>query len=123
MIKTSMIPVIYIAGKYRADDPYDTYQLYENIEKARRLGVEVIKLNAMPLIPHCNTSFMEGLNTADFFIDGTKELMRRCDAVLIQTENWETSTGTKGEIEEANRLGIPVFWELGELKWWLKNQS
>ncbi len=112
-------PVIYVAGKYRVDNPSDQYKLIENIERARNLGIELVKIGVMPIIPHMNTAHMEGLNAPDFFIKGTMELLRRSDAVLVQPINWETSTGTRGEIAEAKKLDIPVFWSISEVKEWL----
>jgi hypothetical protein len=39
---------------------------------------------------------------------GTLELMRRCDAVIL-VHNWRDSAGSRAEVDEAKRLGIPVF--------------
>ena len=36
------------------------------------------------------------------------ELLRRCDAVLC-VSNWRDSVGARAEVEEARRLGLPVF--------------
>lgn len=100
------IPLIYIAGPYRAEHPY---QIQQNINNAWNLGVEICQLGYYPVIPHLSTMHMEGLGTAEFFIEATLEVMRRCDGVLV-IPDYFTSKGTLGEIKEATKLGIPVFY-------------
>lgn len=51
---------------------------------------------------------MEGAATDEQFLAGTLELMRRCDAVIL-VPGWSTSEGTKAEIAEAMRIGLPMF--------------
>jgi hypothetical protein len=43
------------------------------------------------------------------------EWLRVSDAVLVVQKGKEQSKGTQAEIEEANRLGIPVFDSLEDL--------
>ena len=102
--------IIYIAGKYRAKHPY---LVQENIDKAKELAKQVWAAGHAAICPHLNSINFEGLNTEQHFIDGTLELMRRCDAVLL-VPGWKLSEGTLGEIKEAKRLEIPVFKELDE---------
>jgi len=102
--------VIYIAGKYRAKHPY---LIQENIDKAKEVAKQVWAAGHVAICPHLNSINFEGLNTEQHFIDGTLELMRRCDAVLL-VPGWKLSEGTLGEIKEAKRLEIPVFKELDE---------
>ena len=103
-----MHPLIYVAGKYRAAT---REAVAANIEAARQLGIEAARLGWYPVIPHCNTAHME-LATPQhgdqFWLQGTLELMRRCDA-LVLVPGWETSEGTQGEIAEADRLQIPIY--------------
>lgn len=97
--------VIYIAGKYRGPTPWAVEQ---NIRAAEDVGARVIAAGHMPLIPHANTRHMEGLADDAFFLAGTMELLRRCDAVLC-VSNWRDSVGARAEVVEARRLGLPVF--------------
>ena len=103
-----MQPLIYVAGKYRAAT---REAVAANIEAARQLGIEAARLGWYPVIPHCNTAHME-LATPEhadaFWLNGTLELMRRCDA-LVLVPGWESSEGTLAEITEADRLRIPVY--------------
>jgi len=97
--------VVYVAGKYRAKHPY---LIQENIDNAKNMAKRVWQQGHVAICPHLNSMNFEGINTEQHFIDGTLELMRRCDAVLL-VPGWETSEGTIGEIEEARALNIPVF--------------
>ena len=97
--------VVYIAGKYRGKTPWEVEQ---NIRAAEDVGAKVIAAGHMPLIPHANTRHMEGLADDAFFLAGTMELLRRCDAVLC-VSNWRDSVGALAEVKEARRLGLLVF--------------
>ena len=73
----------------------------------------------MPLIPHANTTYIfHGQKDDQFWLDGTLELMRRCDAI-ITTPDWERSSGARGEVACAQEIGMPVFHTIDELKAWL----
>lgn len=113
------IKLVYVAGPYRARLPWE---VETNIHKAWRLGVGVARLGAMPVIPHANTAHMDGLQSDDFWLEATLALMRRCDGVIV-TSDWERSFGARGEVEEAIRLGIPVFYGLSTLECWLREQT
>lgn len=108
---------IYIAGPYRGATAWDRDQ---NIVRARQLGAEVAKLGAYPQIPHSNTAHMDGIAPDAFWLAGTLEQMRRCDAVLF-TADWQCSTGARGEHAEAERIGLPLFYSLNGLRVWLES--
>lgn len=98
--------LIYVAGPFRASTRWDEEQ---NIRTAEAAGYEIAKLGAYPVIPHSNTrGYFSDAQPGEFFLDGTLELMKRCDAVLL-LPRWIESTGARAEKEEAERLGIPVF--------------
>lgn len=101
--------IVYIAGPFRGPTQWDIAQ---NIRRAEEWGFEVARLGAMPLIPHANTAHFRGQQTDQFWLDGTLELMRRCDAILM-IPKWEQSSGARGERAEAIVIGKPVFyWDL-----------
>jgi len=112
--------VVYIAGPFRGRTRWDVMQ---NVRRAEEVALEVAQLGAMPLCPHTNTANFDGLITSQFWIDGTLELMRRCDAVVL-VAGWRESEGTCGEVREAHRLKLPVFpdGEVGKraLESWLR---
>lgn len=111
--------LFYIAGPYRAKT---VHAVGENIRRAKELGDKVIRLGHYPAIPHKCTEFCEGLADDQFFIDGTMLMMERCDGVVV-VDNWEKSTGTRGEIWRANELDMPVFFNLHDLSVWLEDGS
>ena len=53
---------------------------------------------------------MDGELPDSFWLEATLELLRRCDLVVMM-ENWEESTGARGEHDEAIRRGIRVVYE------------
>lgn len=99
--------LLYIAGRYRG---ISDEQVKLNIEAAKYFGMLAIEMGWYPVIPHMNTAGMEKLTSVgdDFFIDGTMELMERCDAVLM-IPGWEPSVGASGEYFRAKHLGIPIY--------------
>jgi hypothetical protein len=104
--------LVYVAGPYRAPS---AWEIEQNIQRARKLGAEVAKAGAYPVIPHSNTSHFDGLASDELWLGGTLELMRRCDAVIFAPD-WGTSRGSRMERDEASRLSLPFFDNLHELR-------
>lgn len=97
--------VIYIAGKYRGPT---AWAIEQNIRAAEDAAVKIWQAGMVAMCPHANSRHMEGVATDEHFLAGTLELMRRCDAVLL-VNNWEDSVGARSEVDEANRLGLPIM--------------
>lgn len=116
--------LIYVAGPFSGED---RAAVERNIEQAQLLGVEVAEklghLGAAPIVPHANTSHpaYERVQPYEFWIEATKELLHRCDAVLMHP-SWYLSSGSRGEELEAFHCGIPVFYQLGTLERWLTSE-
>lgn len=116
--------IIYIAGPFRGEN---AWQVEQNIREAEKLGFWVANQGAMPLIPHTNTRFFDGTLSQNFWLDGTLELLRRCDA-MVMTPLWRSSSGACSEVEEAKRLDIPTYDsgiddQLIEFVQWLANEN
>lgn len=111
--------VIYVAGRFTAPD---TWQRMRNVRRAEALGYAVAELGAMPLIPHANTANFDGTFSIEFWYEGTLELLRRCDAMIL-VPGHEGSKGVASEIAEAKRLHLPVFERVDELKTWLSSAA
>ena len=109
--------LVYVAGPYRSK--LGSYGVHANIHEAWKVGVEVAAIGHYPVIPHTNTLHMDGLQSDQFFLDGTLELMARCDAVLMMS-TWEQSAGARGEHEAALNWSMPVFYSLEALAAWGK---
>lgn len=106
------LPLIYIAGPFRGPTPLEVRR---NVEAARDLGLRVAEAGGYPIIPHTMTSEFDKLLTDDFWLRGTMEMLRRCDAAMFSSR-WEQSSGARAEHTEALRLGLPIFMEhIGDL--------
>lgn len=111
--------LIYIAGKYSGENYKETD---ENIRIAVRAALGVIefkwRFGWFPITPHLNSKHFERFEFKDihklYFYDGTMALLRKCDAVLA-ISNWKGSAGAMAEIQEADRLGIPVYFSINEI--------
>ena len=118
MTPTPMVlPVVYIAGPYRAATPW---RVQANIRAAQEAALTVWKLGAVALCPHGNTGQFEGECPDDVWLRGDLELLRRCDAVLM-LEHWQLSEGAKEEHRVAADLGLPIFYDTasGVLRGWV----
>lgn len=99
--------LVYIAGPFRAKD---WYNVEKNIRNAEALSVAVANTrDGFPQCPHTMGRFLSGAASDNTWIVGDLEWMRRCDAVLV-TPDYHGSSGTLGEIAEATRLGMPIYY-------------
>lgn len=110
--------IVYIAGPFRA---VTAWGIENNVRRAEEQAVLLVNMfGIMPLIPHANTRFFHGLGSDELWLEGTMELMRRCDAIYM-CPGWEQSEGSKAELAEAKSLGIPAFYhdKYEEIGTWL----
>lgn len=100
--------LVYVAGAYRGDT---AWEVRKNVHEAMTAAVQMAELiDIVPVIPHTMYHGMDGAFPEAWFVEATKELMLRCDAVWVfHTGDLDTSDGTKGEVEAAAASGIPVF--------------
>lgn len=108
--------MIYIAGPFRGPSGW---AIKENIHAAEQAAARIIEDGrAFPVTPHSLCAHFHGHGSDAFWINGTLELMRRCDAIFALS-TWEKSIGATGEVAEAMRLGLPVFYSHDQLLRWL----
>lgn len=105
-MSTPRMAVVYIAGPFSGADGWE---VAENVHRAERAAREVARLGAAPLTPHSIGARMNGTETYEYWCAATLEMMRRCDAVLL-VDGWGRSRGALGEMEEAQRVGLPIFY-------------
>lgn len=97
--------LVYIAGPYRADTPWEVER---NVRRAEEIAYRVAEHGAAPMCPHANSRYFNGLFGDNFWLEATMEMLKRCDAV-VTVGGWERSAGASAEVREASFLGIPVF--------------
>lgn len=103
--------LVYVAGPYRAKTVWGVEQ---NILAAQQVTAQILAIDGLhPVCPHLNTRQMEGITSDEQVLEGTLEMLRRCDAVIIDGR-WESSAGTRGEVAEALRLGLPILYAWGD---------
>lgn len=104
-MSTNKLPLIYIAGPFRGPTPITVRY---NIEAARDLGLRVAEAGAYPVIPHTMTADFDKLLTDQFWLDGTLQLLMRCDGIVL-THTWEKSKGARAEHDWAKQHGMPAY--------------
>lgn len=109
--------MVYIAGPFTADTAWDIEQ---NIRVAESMAYDIVRIGAFPVCPHANGRFFHGLQTPDYWYEGTLELMRRCDGVML-VKNWQRSKGAVKEYEEAMKRHMPIFDNIPCFEQWIKN--
>lgn len=101
--------LVYVAVPYRSETREGVAQ---NVAAARHVGQLCVRKGWFPVLPTINTAHFDhdfpGLADDQYWLDGTMELMRRCDAVVL-VDGWQYSSGAQGEIEEARKLGLKVY--------------
>ena len=111
------IKYVYVAGSYNADN---IVTALDNMRIGMRKSFEVLQAGFIPFVPWFDYHFQLMIQPGDKIL--TKEDYYRysmawlevCDAVLVVNYNGE-SIGTNKEIERAEELGIPVFYDLSAL--------
>lgn len=113
--------LVYVAGPFSAPTRDG---VEANIARAVALSLEVAKLGAFPVCPHANTAHpaFEEVQPYQFWIEGTMALLDRCDA-LILTEDWERSSGARGELARALSRGMPVHKSIASLAAWMSKEE
>jgi len=100
--------LIYICGPYRSDSPWKKEL---NVRKAEELAVLVAMNGMMPVCPHSNTRpYFEGIQDDKFWLEGTLELLKRCDGIAL-IDGWKNSEGSRNEYSEALKI---YFFENNE---------
>jgi hypothetical protein len=119
--------LVYVAGPFsptaaqKAAGVERRAAVEQNIARAGAVAVSVAALGAMPVCPHLNTSLPEFEEVQDyqFWIEGTDEMLRRCDAALFVAGR-EASSGSRSEWKTCKAAKIPAFTSLAELEEFLR---
>ena len=111
--------LIYIAGPYT---PTEESSVEQNIAAARKVAEQVASPKIFPIVPHNTGTAIEHIGDYQFWINGTIELMHRCDAVLAMP-TWERSRGATDEVRDADRVHLPVFYNIPDLIGWVSGYT
>lgn len=103
--------LVYLAGPYSADRPYD---VWANIQEAHWDAAHIVsnfeegRHDWYPVVPHLNSMLMDGLASYGYFLEGSMLLMEKCQAVCL-LKGWQRSHGTRSEVLRAIELGLPIY--------------
>ena len=100
--------LIYISG------PFSNGDVTENTRRACEVGNELLERGCIPFIPHLSLfwhfAFPKSWGT---WMKIDLEILSRCDGILrIRGE----SIGADKEVRLADKLGIPIYYSLEEIK-------
>lgn len=101
--------LVYIAGPYTAKT---FLGIDQNIADARIAAANLASAGIGFLCPHLNSAHFEVITPEvppEFWYEMTMEMLRRADGVWA-LPGWSFSKGTKAEIAEASKLGLPLFY-------------
>jgi len=115
----SKIPVIYIIGPFRAEN---SWLIEQNVRRAEEEALELWKLGFAVICPHTNTRFFNGAADDSIWLEGDKEILKRCDAALCM-ENWSDSIGSRQEVLYCKELKKLCFSSIEDLLVWYGKES
>lgn len=110
--------LLYLAGPYSAPTPEGVAaNVAAAVAEAKKIAARFPGI--FPVVPHTFSGGGGWGQSYRWWIDGTLEVMRRCDAVLM-LPGWARSKGAQEELREAERLGKPVLLDWNYLGRWAK---
>lgn len=102
---------VYIAGRYGDHDGYTVIE--ERINRAREHAAALARAGIPYYSPHLNCAHFEAICPGvglGFWLKQDGAFLPNAWAVLVISVGATESEGTKAEIDEAKRLGIPVYF-------------
>jgi len=107
-----------MAGKYSADNIIDCLK---NIGRGQKVAASLFELGFAPFSPWWDRSFVldnpDGIYSKQMFYDASLAWMEVSDALYVISGVGEGG-GVDAEIDRAEKLGIPVFYNLLDLMVW-----
>lgn len=100
--------VAFICGPYRADT---IYGIVLNIRKAEAYAKKYWDMGYCVICPHKNTALLDGTLSDEAWLSGARELLRRSD-MLVAIPSWESSSGSRDEMELAREIGKEIILEV-----------
>lgn len=111
--KAHSIRTVFIAGPYIGED-YN--EIDEHIRAAEKVAIQIWNDGMAAFCPHLNTAHFEvkAKVPEDNYKEFDLRILGSCDALLTMPD-WKASKGAMADVEQARRLGIPVYHDLEEL--------
>lgn len=112
---------VYVAGAYSDDN---VLGVLKNIGRGQYYAGQLFMEGFAPFTPWHDKTFVidnwEEDFTVEMFYNYSMEWLRVSDAVFVVPNypgmtSWKDSKGTLAEIDEAKKLGIPVFYNIIDL--------
>ena len=104
--------VVYVAGPYRGKTSWD---IENNIRRAEEIAYELWIRGVAAICPHTNCRFFQGIAPDATLLEGTMEMLRRCDGVIF-LPGWQLSEGSVLEHTEARSLKMPIFYNITDVE-------
>lgn len=107
--------LVFISGPYSASS---RQQIAKHIREAELIARKLVHEGFYFLCPHLNSAQMHNIpQPTEFWYRMYLRLLEQCDALLL-IGAWQKSAGCTLEVASAERLQIPVFESIDELKLW-----
>ena len=106
---------VYVAGPFRADT---AWRIQQNVRAAEAASLAIWGAGGAALCPHKNTEHFQNELPDSTWLEGDLCWLEVSEAIYM-LPNWEFSEGARLERNEAERLGLPVFYDLPSLARWL----
>jgi hypothetical protein len=98
--------LVFISGPYRAPT---IRGVVANIREAEAVALEYWREGYAVICPHLNTALMDGALPDSVWLEGDREILRRCD-VVVMMPRWTESAGATAEHALAVELGLAVLY-------------
>ena len=112
---------VYVCGAYSSPDVIGAFR---NVGRGQYYAGILFKEGFAPFCPFLDFQFVIQLWDLDFSVEEfykySMEWLKVSDCLFVVPnvqgmKDWQDSHGTRAEIAEAEKLGIPVFYELEDL--------
>lgn len=113
---------IYVAGLFSRNEcgeKANTIETLNNIRRGLRLSVEVLLADLVPFTPWLDFMYFlmlpEGKTISESQIKKYSMSWLEVSDTILLVPGWESSPGTRAELERADGLGIPRFNKLQDI--------
>lgn len=105
--------VVFVCAPFRASTPWEVER---NVRQAEEMSLALWKSGFAVICPQANSRYFDKSCPDEAFLEGYKEILKRCDAALQW--NGPASPGMRAELTAASGGRIPVFQSLEALIEW-----